>query len=166
MTTDPEQMWRRFADEHGLDVNDAGRPFFVDGVMVGRTPADDAGEVTAIGAILAEHHAVWDERGEIKRCVCGLLFGIQHPANGNHPTHLAEQLAKRTDEARAEADRLRVTLGAVTSELDNIVDNEGGEGVTHTEARIMHEVVTQIREAMKDAPDPVSLADVREDDES
>lgn len=45
MTTNPEQMWQRFADEHGLDVNDAGRPFFVDGVMAGRAPADDAGEV-------------------------------------------------------------------------------------------------------------------------
>lgn len=43
-------------------------------------------------------------------------------------------------------------LAAVAAELDNIVSNEGGEGVTHTEARVMHDIVTDIRAALSSAP--------------
>lgn len=105
MTTDPEQMWQRFADVHGLDVNDAGRPFFVDGVRAGR------------------------------------------------------------DEARAEADRLRATLGKVVAQVDEWERDDRESLNTHGQHLMGGSVLScaeHIRAILAEV-DPVSLSDVRED---
>lgn len=52
---------------------------------------DHTGE--ALAAVLNQHSPETDSRGEIKRCSCGLLFGIQHQQNGSYEGHRLDLLA-------------------------------------------------------------------------
>lgn len=63
-----------------------------------------------------DHAAMYDSRGDLKHCRCGIQYGVQHPENTNHDAHQATAaleavglpaLLERVEAAEREVARLK-----------------------------------------------------------